>query len=698
MMLFKLSFQNIKKSFKDYAIYFFTLILGVAIFYIFNSLESQTILLNVSSRTQEMIALMMNILSAVSIFVAFILGFLIIYASRFLMKRRNKEFGIYLTLGMSKRSISKLLLFETILIGLISLVVGIFIGVFFSQIMSVFVANSFEADMTNFTFVFSNSAMLKTIFYFGIMYFCVMVFNTISVSKCKLLDLLYANRKSETVKLKNPFLCILVFLISLGGLSYAYYLVTAGIETLQSADSIFLPIGLGIVTTFLIFWSLSGIFLRIAKQMKKSYFHHLNSFTVRQISSKINTTVFSMGFITLMLFFTICILSSALSIKNSMTNNLKTMVPFDAQFIKRMDLERKKTITGTDYDSFLNDRDRFDTKLNILETLERSNKDLIADLTDIISFNTYEYPDLNFKSTLGSAFSKIQETYYYMNFDTMEELVRISDYNKIAQSFHLPTYELQDDEYILLADFDGLKEIRNEGLKAKTPITISGKTYYPKYDNCQNGFIYMSQSHVNSGLFLVPDDAVDDNFRENNILIANYTGSSKEEKQFTESMVDSLPNTSYMKSLEQSGLSVSTKISIYESSIGLSAMVTFIGLYLGIIFLISSAAILALKELSESTDNKTRFQMLRKIGVDEKMINQALFLQIAIFFLFPLIFAIIHSIFGIQFCNYIIETFGNEKLLQSILMTSFFLIFIYGGYFLLTYMCSKNIIKEKTRY
>ena len=124
-------------------------------------------------------------------------------------------------------------------------------------------------------------------------------------------------------------------------------------------------------------------------------------------------------------------------------------------------------------------------------------------------------------------------------------------------------------------------------------------------------------------------------------------------------------------------------------------MVTFIGLYLGIIFLISSAAILALKEVSESTDNKLRYQMLRKLGCDEKMIRQALFRQIGLFFLFPLLFAMIHSIFGIQFCNYILETFGTEKLLASIVMTACFLVFIYGGYFLLTYYCSRNIIKER---
>jgi putative ABC transport system permease protein len=132
-----------------------------------------------------------------------------------------------------------------------------------------------------------------------------------------------------------------------------------------------------------------------------------------------------------------------------------------------------------------------------------------------------------------------------------------------------------------------------------------------------------------------------------------------------------------------------------ESSIGLGALVTFIGLYLGIIFLISSAAILALKELSESTDNKERYKMIRKLGADEKMINKALFNQIFIFFMIPLLLAIVHSIFGIKFANKILGTMGISGLTSSITMTFIFLVLIYGGYFLLTYFASKNIIREK---
>ena len=223
-------------------------------------------------------------------------------------------------------------------------------------------------------------------------------------------------------------------------------------------------------------------------------------------------------------------------------------------------------------------------------------------------------------------------------------------------------------------------------------LTCPSGALTPKYNECVNGFIYMTSSHINTGIFVVPDNVLDNMPRESGILIANYNADTEEEKEEIEDMIIATGNSPYAPNTD---IEASTKISLYEGSIGLGAMITFIGLYLGIIFLIASAAILALKELSESTDNKERFNMLRKIGTDEKMLNKALFRQIGIFFLFPLVLAIVHSIFGIKFCSYLLETFGKEELIKSIIMTAGIIVFIYGGYFLITYLCSKNIIKER---
>lgn len=342
MMLCKLSLKNIKKSFKDYAIYFFTLILGVAIFYVFNAIDSQTVLLQTKKSTYDIIKLMTQTLSSVSIFVSFILGFLIIYASRFLIKRRNKEFAIYMTLGMSKRKISMILFLETIVIGIISLGVGLGIGIALSQFMSLLVANMFEADMTNFTFTFSQSALLKTFCYFGIMYLLVMIFNTIQISRCKLIDLINASKRSEKVKIKNPIVCILLFIIATSILGYCYYRVSVpdGTNAL-SVKELGIIIALGAVSTFLLFWSLSGLILKVVQGIHNIYYKGLNSFTLRQISSKINTTVFSMTIICLMLFITICVLSSSLSIKNSMTSNLKELAPIDIELSKTRNIPKE---------------------------------------------------------------------------------------------------------------------------------------------------------------------------------------------------------------------------------------------------------------------------------------------------------------------------------------------------------------------
>lgn len=678
MMLFKLSLKNITKSIKDYAIYFFTLILGVSIFYVFNAIDSQTVLLDVTSNTYEIIKLMTNMLSGVSVFVSFILGFLIIYASRFLIKRRNKEFGIYLTLGMSKRKISLILFFETLIIGLLSLVVGLGIGVCLSQLMSILVANMFEADMTKFQFVFSTSACIKTLIYFGIMYLLVMLFNTINISKCKLIDLLHASKKTEKVKLKNPVLCTIIFIISCIVLGYAYYLVTGGFDKIDSSQKIFIPIILGAVSTFFIFWSISGLLLKIFMSMKRTYYKGLNSFILRQFSSKINTTVFSMTIICLMLFVTICVLSASLSIKNSITAELNELSPVDIQM-------------EYSYTSYYDNVD-------IFELFKQNGFDLKSNLKEYITYEMYqEYTGVTIKDTLGSSYESLHQQFPYLSYDDNEDIMKVSDYNKIARLYGIEEYTLNNDEYIIISNYESMVKLRNVALENNQEITIEGRTLKPKYNNCQDGFVEITSTHSNTGIILVPDDIEFTDAWSYKSWVGNYKTSDKEEQQEIQEQIYNTIKIINSNDTDASNISFSTntKLDIIEASVGLGALVTFIGLYLGIIFLISSAAILALKELSESTDNKERYAMLRKIGTDEKMINKALFTQIAIFFAFPLLIAIIHSIFGLKFSMLILEIFGSKGLLESIIMTTIFLVVIYGGYFLITYLCSKNIIKER---
>lgn len=679
-MLCKLSIKNITKSMKDYAIYFFTLILGVAIFYVFNAIDSQTVMFKVSGRTYEIIKLMTSILSAISVFVSFILGFLIIYASRFLIKRRNKEFAIYLTLGMSKRKISLILFFETLLIGLISLIIGLGLGVFLSQLMSVLVANMFEADMTKFQFVFSQSACLKTLIYFGIMYLIVIIFNTIIINKYKLIDLLSSSKKSEKVKLKNPYVCIVIFIISVIVLGLAYYLVTDGFEKLTTADQILIPIIMGIVSTFTLFWSMSGLILKLVMSLKNIYYKGLNSFIVRQISSKINTMVFSMTIICLMLFVTICVLSSSLSLKNSMTKNLKELVPMDIEFTKPVNIEEGNGFSEIEVN---------DSKISIEKTLENLNLNPEEEFKDTLSFNIYEDESIILKSLLINSLDEIYKEYPFLLYNQTIDLMKLSDYNALAEKFNLEKYNLKENEYIVIVNYDYMASIINTGLKNNPELLLNNETYHSKYKKCQDGFYELNSSRSNTGFIVLPDKALENHTSIAEFLVANY----KNDKEKTEDKIDEVLSNNYNKT---TWLTYNSKIDIANASVGLGALVTFVGLYLGIIFLISSAAILALKELSESTDNKERYNMLRKIGASEEMLNSALFKQIGIFFATPLLLAIIHSIFGIKFANFLLESMGTKGLLLSNIMTAIFLVTIYGGYFILTYLCSKNIISKRT--
>lgn len=678
-MLYKLSFQNIKKSMKDYAIYFFTLILGVAIFYIFNAIETQSAMLKISNDTREIVKLLTQIMSWVSVFIACVLGFLVIYASRFLMKRRNKEFGLYLVLGMGKRKVSLILFFETLNIGIISLVVGIIIGIGASQFTSFLVASMFQADMSKYQFVFSSQACIKTILNFVLIYVIVIIFNTFSINKCKLIDLFQGNRKTEKIKLKNPIICGIIFAISIVMLIIAYYNVTSGYDKITNGKQLAIYIVMGCVGTFLFFWSVSGLLLKVVSSMKGIYYKGLNTFTFRQMSSRVNTNVFSMTIISLMLFITICVLSSGLSIRNSLNDSLKQGVPADINFNKVVNLSKEDGYGKKEVES---------SNKSIFQFFEENGYNIEPYLKEYVDLYIYQSENVTLNDTLGNNDEKDDSP---TMLEVPENIVKVSDYNRLARFYGKDTIELNDDEYIVLCDYSPMIKLRNKSLKAGVKINVFGNELIPKYKECQEGFIEMSGNPSNTGIIIVPDGIVDENHKIREFIAANYSMDDKKEVEKFEQKVEKIYDETrwnYMVPM------VNTKNNIIDSAVGIGAIGAFIGLYIGVILLISGAAILALKELSESADNVERFRMIRKLGADEKQINKALFRQTALFFIFPLALAIVHSIFGMMFSKQILDFIGTKMIGPSIGMTAIILLVIYGGYFLISYFCSKNIIKE----
>ena len=455
---------------------------------------------------------------------------------------------------------------------------------------------------------------------------------------------------------------------------------------------------MGIVGTIGIFWSLSGFILRVIQSSKKVYLNGTNMFVLRQLNNKINTNIISMSIICLMLFMTISVLSSSLSIKSALDKQLEEYTPVDINLGKTASLPESYANSYTEQTIYPTEEQREDSRKPVSYTLETNGYD-INTLKDVVEIPIYAIPEWTIVESLGSYYETAKMQFSMIMYDTPESVIKISDYNKIASLYGQEQYSLNDDEYIVLCDFEQMTNLRNEALKENSNIEINGKTYHSKYDECQSGFVYMSTSGTNTGIILVPDNfELKDEWTESFFLAANYNAETEEGKQEIENVLVGNGDEEFINNIREKGIELDgiSRISLKEASKGLATIIIFIAIYLGIVFLIASSAILALKQLTESSDNKQRYTILRKIGCDEKMINKALFRQIFIFFMMPLALAIIHSIFGIKFILSMLAALATpEELLPSIIVTAIIIGAIYGVYFLATYLGSRNIIKEE---
>lgn len=657
MTLFNISLKNIRKSFKNYLIFFITTIFGVAIFYVFNSLSDQAVMLKINESSISLIDTLGSIMSVISVFVAVVLGFLIVYANTFLIKRRNKEFGIYLILGMGKVKVAAILIIETVVIGIISMAAGLIVGIAASQGMSILIANLFEADLTKFRFVVSEAAIMKTILYFCIMYGVVLILDIIVSGSRRLINLINSGKKGEKEINRNPVLCVIVFIIACILLGTAYYKVTAGMENIDSVAGVAAQIVKGIVGTFLLMFSISGLFLLLVRAKKKFYYKKLNAFTTREISSKINTAVFSAGIISLMMFFSICCLSTVFSVKKSIDNNIRKLIPVDIQY---------ETLHTSDA---ANDPP-------IDELVDKLVKDK-SNLEDMFTVNMYYMDNDN----------------YHYHFNQINEYMHVSDYNKVARRFGNEEIELKDDEYAVIGNMEqmmGKNYLKPDG----AVITINGKEYKPQSGDMYYGFVYIDNYEDCYGKYIVPDDVdFSDAEAHMEVLMADLKGDKKTYKDTNKKMY--FDDVVYGAREGGYYMNVYCKYEIINISTRLTVVLVFVGIYLGIVFIITGAAILSLKLLSESVRNKEKYTILRKIGVDNRMIRKSVFTQCMIYFGLPLSVAVIHSVFGIQTCTKMMSFYGKSGLLYSILITALIIVLIYGGYALATYLGSVRILSEK---
>ena len=676
-MYFKIALNNVRKSFKDYSIYFLTLTLGVCIFYAFNSIGDQKAFLELGKRQAEYINILQRLISGISVFISCVLGGLILYANNFLVKKRKKELGIYMTLGMGKNKISKILTYETALVGIISLVVGLGVGVIVSQGISAFAAKLFEVSLSNYKFLLSTDAILKTILYFGIIFILVMLFNTFVISKYKLIDMLTAAKKNEDIKIKNPILTAIIFFISLGLLGVAYKLVIK--VGLNPTDRMFLvSIVLGILGTLLLFFSLAGFVLYVLQRNKNVYLKGLNIFVLRQMNSKINTNFLSMTVICLMLFLTISTLATGLSFKNALEKGLENKTPFDASATYYIDEDSK------------------------IKTAEESIRELGFKFNPedkIVSYNEYKLEKTNLESLLnknaeGKNIKDIVEAMTYKGTNA----ISISSYNDIRALSGEKSLSLANNEVLISSNLGEVENTLKNILKNNEKIEIDGKEYKIANNALIGEGKVIKEAFESTGMtnnfftLIVPDNIVSNLKPIANKININFPKNSNEEErvqklfnEYRDGVVDSS---------KYGFVNGYTRARIYEDNNGMTNIVLFIGIYLGVIFLISSTAVLALQQLSEASDSIDRYKSLRRIGVSQKMINKSIFTQVSIYFGLPLVVALVHSVVAIKVVNGFLTMFNRPDIGVSSLVTALIMVIVYGGYFYATYTGYKSTVKN----
>ncbi|HBI7094592.1 ABC transporter permease [Clostridium perfringens] len=675
-MYFKLAFKNIKKSYKNYVIYFLTLIFGICIFYTFNSIESQSVMMELNEQKQSAFMMAEQLIGYFSVFIAFVLGFLIVYANNYLIKRRKKEFGIYMTLGMENGSLSKMIFLETLFIGAISLGIGVVLGIMLSQALSVLTAYMFQVDLTKFQFVFSPLGFKRTVLCFSIIYLVVLIFNFISVRKIKLIDLLTASKRNEKPTIKNLWVSVILFLVSVGILGTAYYKVIHDGIAFASFNALGLPILLGCIGTFIFFYSLTGFFLKVIQGNKKFYLRDLNMFVMKQISSKINTTFVSLSFICLMLFLAICTFSGGLGINRAINADLKDLTKFDVTFWS-----------------------------NSGENIEKLLKEKNIDISNIAKedSNMIMYDSkIKYSNFLSKEGMTAMKNYFPVANDNDILVIGENGYNNTLKLLGKEPVNLKENQYLAVGNIDEMKKWVNESLENGNmdqmkklvnkssengkKINISGKTLEPANKKYENINLYNFTMKGDILIFVVKDSLLEGlkpvSSRFNMMLKDN--SNTKEE---LESIRDQL--------VESQVYSI-TKKEIYDNAAGLGATMAYLGIYLGLIFIITSAVVLAIQQLTESTDNVERYRLLKEIGVDQKMINKAIFTQVGVYFMLPLSLAIVHSIVGLKISSTIVGVFGNASIMPNIIITAIIFVIIYGGYFLATYLGAKKNINERS--
>lgn len=665
MTSFKLILKNVRKNIRDYLIYFLTLTLSVSLFYAFNSISDQPAFSEMGMTRTVLYEQLGIIISSLSIVIAIVLAFLIIYANQFLLKRRKKELGIYMILGMKKGRISRIFAGETLCVGIISLMAGLLLGFVFSQGISIIALKLFAIDLNKFRLVFSVSAFQQTILCFAIIFGIEMFFNVWSVSCVKLIDLLTASRKNENIHSgKQPILFFLFILsllfIGVSGILFQKH----GIMPSRENISFQIAGGALVIGTFLLFYSLSTVLIQAAKAQKGFYLKGLNTFLVSQIGSKLQTNYFIMAIICILLTVTIGSVSIGASTALTMNELAKAATPYDLNILSDVEIDGDGSI-----EDYLASCD-----IQMTNYAEKMEQISIYE-SDITYADLFEGQDINLW--------KIDENIP----DMAVSVVSVSDFNRVLVMQGEAPLILEKNQYLLNCNYEGTYQYIVNALDNHPQLSINGIPLQRASDNVlQETYMMTSVGNNDRGTLIVPDDVAAVLEKDVNVLVVQYRPDTNSDEVLQKMIPLGLD--------ESHGYRYAEKNMMYDMFYGINALVSFLCCYIGLVFLLICAALLALKQLTETTDNIYRYGLLQRLGARHGRISRNLFIQIAVFFGIPLFVAGIYSTLLMSKAMELVEEFMNIHIATNIGITLIFFLVVYGTYFLATFFSCNRMITE----
>ena len=731
-MLCKLAWGNVRCAGRDYLVYLLTLTLGVTVFYAFNTISMQV---DIAGIDEEGLAQVMgSMLGYLTYFLAGVMAFLMVYANNFIMKRRKKEFGLYQVLGMGRGRVATIMALETVIVSVVAFVAGIVLGVGLSQLMTFFTASLFKTQIANFHFFFSVHAFNLTLACMLVMFVLTLLLNLRAVRRTKLIELMGAERRNESIKTRNPWIAIAIFAVGVVLVGVAYYRLlrdgfplTATDSKLQEAMNQFgITTAMVTVGTFALFWGLSGMLIKLLQSLRGVYWRGLNMFIVRQLAAKVNTVCFSMGVIAMILFLAITSVTCGMSIANVMNENLERYSPADMsqtyvyytpdtldyykEYVNPSEADRM-VLADTTVDLYPAWHGKDKSADNNDETGKKVNiADVAGEHVQIDSYLSYPFggssPSVSAGEMCKTMGEKLPKAFGGSKPDAIGLFVTpASQYNKLRQMMGEEPVSIGRDQYLLTCDMGGeLIDLYTKYMAGGHALTLGGHTLKPATDKSDEDTAAIANSAMgsNPGTVVVADELLSQlNLQPySSSLLVNYkqgmdTTEADESIEYTvldNLLVDGKEPGSW-------GIFI-TRSEMYTQAAQMNGLISYLAIYIGFVLVVACAAILSIQQLSNVADGSRSYRVLAQIGCDDRQIRHSVMAQQAVFFLFPLAVGLAHSFVALKVIIELVSIFGNMSIGGTVGLTCAIFLAAYGGYFLVTYLMSTGMVRAAiaTRY